>query len=282
MPDGDSVKRNDPPERRTAAIALIGDRAGIVRACRSPSPRGDTRHNVSPGAPPACLARADCRTAADPRTISIRRELDEPALALPRIQAKEPGAMRAPARVGAHAERWLLAATNRLVKRCSERPLRRGGGSWRQPVFGRVDRGIAERRLSRRQTVAGAGAGPPPRSPPDSVELPRRTPPRARRRHRGKKPSDSFSPPPRPRRRWRPSWSTASASPSTPSTPTRSCPSAPASSSGSWYPCPGDPGGRTGWEEELTIERRHKSVPGGDLRFAPDGSVYTVATLPNG
>lgn len=34
--------------------------------------------------------------------------------------------------------------------------------------------------------------------------------------------------------------------------------------------------GQIAWEDPLTIEERYKSVPGGDLRYAPDGSVYTV------
>jgi len=37
--------------------------------------------------------------------------------------------------------------------------------------------------------------------------------------------------------------------------------------------------GEIGWEDEIAIEDRHKSVPGGDLRFAPDGSPYTVRYL---
>ena len=34
--------------------------------------------------------------------------------------------------------------------------------------------------------------------------------------------------------------------------------------------------GRIDWEQPITIEQQYKSVPGGDLRFAPNGSVYTV------
>lgn len=34
--------------------------------------------------------------------------------------------------------------------------------------------------------------------------------------------------------------------------------------------------GRIDWEQPLTIEQQHKSVPGGDLRFVPNGTVYTV------
>jgi hypothetical protein len=34
--------------------------------------------------------------------------------------------------------------------------------------------------------------------------------------------------------------------------------------------------GEIGWEDEIAIEDRHKSVPGGDLRYAPAGTRYTV------
>ena len=34
--------------------------------------------------------------------------------------------------------------------------------------------------------------------------------------------------------------------------------------------------GRIDWEQPLTIEQQHKSVPGGDLRFVPNGTVFTV------
>ena len=64
------------------------------------------------------------------------------------------------------------------------------------------------------------------------------------------------------------------------STPTTTCRLAPASSGTCWGTIAQQiEAGTLDWEQLVTIEAEHKSVPSGDLRYAPDGSEYTVRYL---